>query len=242
MSTPLEQFKIVIIKNLGLVYLNTTFFFFFLLISLFLAISQIGLLSFYCIAPNFQYVLENLYLFLNNLVTEQATKKSNVFFSFISTLFFVILFANYMGMLPMGFTLTSHIVITLSFGLSIIVGLTLIGIIYLKVGFLNLFIPKDVSVLMLPLLVLIEIVSYISRGFSLSIRLFANLMAGHTLLNILSSFIFMLVKVSKILMVLTSAVVFAIVLLEIALAFLQAYVFSVLTCIYLHDSVTGGGH
>jgi len=168
---------------------------------------------------------------------EQAGLKSVNFFVFIVTLFFLILFSNFLGLIPFCFTLTSHILITFSLGFSIIVGLTLLGFAYQGLHFLQLFMPKDVSIVIVPLLIVIEIVSYISRGFSLSIRLFANIMSGHTLLNILSSFIFMLFNVNKFLMVITFLVVFAICFLEIALAFLQAYVFSVLTCIYLSDSL-----
>lgn len=196
----------------------------------------------YFLPSSFHFLLSSLYIFLNNLLVGQATKKSNVFFVFVSTLFLFILASNYLGMVPMGFTLTSHILITLVLGLSIISGLTIIGFIYQGIYFLKLFIPQDVNIVLVPLLIVIEVVSYISRGFSLSIRLFANLMSGHTLLSILSNFIFMLIKVNKVLMVLTFLVVFAIVILEIALAFLQAYVFTVLTSIYLNDSINGGSH
>jgi len=142
-----------------------------------------------------------------------------------------------LGLLPFGFTITSHIIVTFTLSFSVILGLTIIGFREQKLHFLNLFIPRDVSKIMVPLLVVIEVVSYISRAFSLAIRLFANLMSGHTLLNILSTFVLKLLKKNIFFGVLPFLLVLAICFLEICLAFLQAYVFIVLTCIYLTDSL-----
>jgi ATP synthase subunit 6 len=121
-------------------------------------------------------------------------------------------------------------------GFSTVVGLTILGFMKQKLVFLNLFVPKGVPAALLPLLVLIEIVSYVSRGFSLAIRLFANLMSGHSLLHILLFFTTQLFTVSFLVGILTLALISAIFLLEIGIAFLQAYVFVVLISIYLKDS------
>jgi ATP synthase subunit 6 len=152
------------------------------------------------------------------------------------------LFCNLLGLFPFGFTVTSHIIVTFTLSFSIIVGLTIIGFREQKLHFLNLFIPKDVSKIMVPLLVVIEVVSYISRAFSLAIRLFANLMSGHTLLNILSTFVLKLLNKNILFGILPFILVLAICFLEICLAFLQAYVFMVLTCIYLSDSLYEVSH
>jgi ATP synthase subunit 6 len=121
-------------------------------------------------------------------------------------------------------------------------GLTIIGFREQKLQFLSLFIPRDVSFVMVPLLVVIEVVSYISRAFSLAIRLFANLMSGHTLLNILSTFVIKLLQKNLIYGILPFIIVLCISFLEVSLAFLQAYVFMVLICIYLNDSLHVSSH
>jgi len=147
-----------------------------------------------------------------------------------------------LGLLPFGFTITSHIIVTFTLSFSVVLGLTIIGFREQKLHFLNLFVPRDVSKIMVPLLVVIEVVSYISRAFSLAIRLFANLMSGHTLLNILSTFVLKLLKKNVLFGILPFILVLAICFLEICLAFLQAYVFMVLTCIYLTDSLYEAAH
>jgi ATP synthase subunit 6 len=157
-------------------------------------------------------------------------------------LFIFVLFCNILGLLPFGFTITSHIIVTFTLSFSVVLGLTIIGFREQKLHFLNLFIPRDVSKIMVPLLVVIEVVSYISRAFSLAIRLFANLMSGHTLLNILSTFVLKLLKKNFLFGILPFLLVLAICFLEICLAFLQAYVFMVLTCIYLTDSLYEAAH
>lgn len=125
-------------------------------------------------------------------------------------------------------------------GFSSIVGLTIIGFYKQKMHFLNLFIPTGVPSFLLPLLVFIEVVSYIARGFSLAIRLFANLMSGHSLLHILLFFMTKILKFNFILGLLGLFLITIIFLLEIGISFLQAYVFVVLISIYLKDSYEVG--
>lgn len=184
-----------------------------------------------------QYLYEVFfYKFLLNVVTSQTGKRGSEYFIYCATLFFFVLLSNLIGLIPSSFTLTSHIVLTFMLGFSSVVGLTILGFMKQKLVFLNLFVPKGVPAALLPLLVLIEIVSYVSRGFSLAIRLFANLMSGHSLLHILLFFTTQLFTVSFLVGILTLALISAIFLLEIGIAFLQAYVFVVLISIYLKDS------
>ena len=136
-----------------------------------------------------QYIYEEyFYKFSLNIILAQVGKKGQAYYGYITILFFYILLSNFIGLIPNSFTITSHIILTFMFGSTILIGLTIIGFMKQKLHFLQLFIPKGVPAFLLPLLVLIEIVSYIARGFSLSIRLFANLMSGHSLIHILLFF------------------------------------------------------
>jgi len=150
-------------------------------------------------------------------------------------LFNFILGSNFLGLLPYGFTLTSHVIFTLTVALSIFVGITLINIVNNQFGFLNLFVPRGVPKLLLPFLVIIEVVSYLIRPFSLAIRLFANMLAGHTPLNIIASFVFNCFKSFPLLTLLPLLFVIFVVVLEFRIAAVQAYIFTILVVIYLSD-------
>jgi ATP synthase subunit 6 len=141
-----------------------------------------------------------------------------------------------LGMTLFSFTLTSHIMVTFTLGVSSFIGLTFLGFFLQKLSFLNLFLPKGIPVALIPILVVVEIISYTSRALSLSIRLFANLMSGHTLLHILAFFSSKLFKVKYLIGLLSFILILAIVVLEFCIAILQAYVFTILICIYLNDS------
>tara|TARA_Y100000815_G_scaffold16814_1_gene14685 strand:- start:204 stop:638 length:435 start_codon:yes stop_codon:yes gene_type:complete len=138
------------------------------------------------------------------------------------------------GMLPYSFTVTSHIIVTFALAASIFIGVTIIGFIKHGIKYLELFIPKGVPFYILPLIVVIEIISYLSRPVSLSVRLFANMMAGHTMLKVFGGFVISLGLLGGWLPLGFSV---ALTGLEILIAFLQAYVFAILTCIYLNDAL-----
>lgn len=144
-------------------------------------------------------------------------------------------------MIPYSFTVTSHIVVTFTLSLSIFIGVTLIGLKIHGLHFFSFFVPQGAPKLLLPLLVVIEAISYTARAFSLAIRLFANMMSGHTLLKIIASFGWTLITMGGIALPLLSVIPIALILaitgLEIGIAFLQAYVFTILTCIYLNDTI-----
>lgn len=180
-----------------------------------------------------QMASETLYNFIADMLVQNAGEKAKRYFPFIFTLFVFILTCNLLGMLPGAFTVTSHIIVTFAFATFVFLAVTMIGFIHHGIGFLRFFVPKGVPVVMLPLLVVIEVISYLTRPISLSVRLFANMMAGHTMLKVFSGFV-ILMGVGGIAPLAFMAVFSG---LEILIALLQAYVFAVLTCIYLNDAL-----
>jgi len=141
---------------------------------------------------------------------------------------------NMLGMVPYGFTVTSHIIVTVALALVVFIGVTVIGIIKNGTKFIGLFVPSGVPIWLLPLLVPIEILSYLVRPFSLSVRLFANMMAGHTMLKVFAGFVVAMGFVGG-----WAPLLFMVAFtgLEVLIAFLQAFVFAVLSCIYLNDAL-----
>jgi F-type H+-transporting ATPase subunit a len=145
-----------------------------------------------------------------------------------------ILFLNMIGMIPYTFTVTSHIIITFALAMVVFLGVTVIGFVRHGIGFLKFFVPSGVPVALLPLLVVIELISYLTRPVSLSVRLFANMMAGHTMLKVFAGFVMGLGILGG---WAPLGFMVAFTALEVLVAFLQAYVFAILTCIYLNDAL-----
>ncbi len=184
-----------------------------------------------------QSVAELAYEFVANMVRDNVGSAGMRYFPFIFTLFVFILMLNMLGMLPLGhysFTATSHIIVTFAMAAFVFIGVTLIGFAKHGLGFLKFFVPSGVPPLLLPLLVVIEVISYLTRPISLSVRLFANMMAGHTMLKVFGAFVVSLGIFGG-----WAPLAFMIPFtgLEILVAFLQAYVFAILTCIYLNDAL-----
>ena len=175
-----------------------------------------------------------LYNFISKMISDTAGKKAKPYFSFIFSLFIFVLFCNMVGMLPYSFTVTSHIIVTLAFAMFIFIGVTILGFVIHGFKYLKIFVPSGVPMVLLPIIMIIEIISYLSRPVSLSVRLFANMMAGHTMLKVFGGFVISLGLVAGWLPLTFSA---ALTGLEILVAFLQAYVFAILTCIYLNDAL-----
>jgi len=171
---------------------------------------------------------------LFKMIADTAGSKARPYFAFIFSLFMFVLFCNMFGMIPYTFTVTSHIIVTFVLASFIFIGVTIIGFIKHGFGYLKLFVPSGVPVVLLPLIVVIEIISYLSRPISLSVRLFANMMAGHTMMKVFGGFVISLGIVGGWLPLSFSV---ALTGLEILVAFLQAYVFAILTCIYLNDAL-----
>ena len=210
--------------------------------SLFMAISAATILFFLffgtkkksLVPSKIQLVTEMTYSFIAKMINDTAGSAAKPFFPFIFTIFMFVLFCNMVGMLPYSFTVTSHIIVTFALAAIVFIGVTIIGFIKHGIKYLELFVPKGVPFVLLPLIVIIEIISYLSRPVSLSVRLFANMMAGHTMLKVFGGFVISLGLLGGWLPLSFSV---ALTGLEILVAFLQAYVFAILTCIYLNDAL-----
>ena len=180
-----------------------------------------------------QSMAELSYVFVANVMKDTVGNEGRNYFPFIFTVFMFILFGNLLGMLPYSFTFTSHIIVTFTIAAVIFIGVTMIALAKHKMHFFSFFMPPGVPMLLAPLLVPIEIISYLSRPISLSVRLFANMLAGHTLLKVFAGFIVSL----GVFGIAPWAFVVALTGLEIVIAFLQAFVFTMLTCLYLNDAL-----
>lgn len=186
------------------------------------------------IPGRWQSMAELSYVFIANLVRDTVGTEGRTYFPFIFSVFMFVLFGNMWGMIPYSFTFTSHIIVTFAMALVIFIGVTIIAIIKHKMRFFSFFMPPGVPIYMAPLLIPIEIISYLSRPISLSVRLFANMLAGHTLLKVFAGFV---VSLGILAGWLPLAFIVALTGLEIVIAFLQAFVFAILTCLYLNDAL-----
>jgi F-type H+-transporting ATPase subunit a len=180
-----------------------------------------------------QSVAESIYELIDKMTHEVLHEEARRFFPFVLTLFLFVLFCNVLGLVPYSFTVTSHIVVTLALSLVVFIGATIIGFVRHGFGYLKLFVPSGVPAVLLPLVVVIEVVSYFIRPLSLSIRLFANMMAGHMMLKVMAGFVVML----GVFGILPLVAMVALTGLELLVAALQAYVFALLTCMYVNDAV-----
>lgn len=237
--SPLEQFEIIPILQIPfLVFTNSTlilsltFFFFFAYIKMF----QKGSL----IPTRWQIFFEALYDTAFELTYANIGKKGSLFFPLIFVLFLFILSCNLIGMIPYSFTVTSHLIVTFALALTTFLGFNIIGIKQHKLNFLSLLLPSGASLALVPLLVPIELVSYIFRVISLPVRLFANMMAGHTLLKVIAGFAWTMVNIGGIMFIVHFIPLILLVLLvglELGVAIIQAYVFTILTCMYINDAL-----
>jgi F-type H+-transporting ATPase subunit a len=191
-----------------------------------------------------QSLSELSYEFVRNMIHQTSGRDGMKFFPLVFSLFMFVLVANLLGLIPYAFTVTSHIIVT--FALAMVVILTVIGYGFAKhgVGFLKLFVPHGVPGYILPLVVVIEVISFLSRPISLSVRLFANMLAGHITLKVFAGFVTMLSAAlggaGLVLGILPLLLAIGITALEFLVAFLQAYVFALLACMYLNDALHPG--
>lgn len=186
-----------------------------------------------------QSMAELSYEFVANMINTATGEDGLVFFPFVFTLFLFVLFANFFGLVPWSFTVTSQIAVTFALAAVVILTVIVTGFVKHGLGFFMLFVPKAPWYI-LPLLVPIEFISFLTRPISLSVRLFANMLAGHTMLAVFAGFVVLLGSAGGVLSVLSIApmlLIVAIFLLELLVAFLQAYVFAILTCIYLNEAL-----
>jgi F-type H+-transporting ATPase subunit a len=191
-----------------------------------------------------QSLAEMSYSFVADTIGQTAGKEGMRFFPLVFSLFIFVLVANLIGLVPYTFTVTSHIIVTFALAMLVILTVIIYGFMRHGLGFLRLFVPHGVPGYILPLVVLIEVISFLSRPISLSVRLFANMLAGHITLKVFAGFVTMLSgslgALGLAIGVLPLFMTIAITSLEFLVAFLQAYVFTILTCIYLNDALHPG--
>jgi len=185
---------------------------------------------------------ETLYEFVANMVRDAAGEQGMKFFTLVFTLFMFILVANMLGMIPYSFTVTSHIIITVMMALTVFLTVLIVGFAKNGLSFLKLFVPSGVPMAVLPVVVVIEIISFLSRPISHSVRLFANMLAGHITLKVFGGFVVMLLGAGgwAALAPLPLLMIIGLTALEFLVAFLQAYVFAMLTCMYINDALHPG--
>jgi F-type H+-transporting ATPase subunit a len=242
--SPLEIFEVLVYKPLNLLYVfdlsltNVTVYLLMIGISI-VFFFGLGLYKPTLIPNWIQWCLESLYKFTLNLVKEQTEDAGVKYFPLFYIIFIFILISNLIGLFPFSFTVTSHFALTFGLALSLNLGILIIGISKNGFKFLKLFVPEGAPVFLLPLIVVIEVVSYLIRTFSLAIRLFANMMAGHTLLHILSTFMIRLGDQGPFWLV-PFLLILGVLALELGIVFIQAYVFTILGTIYLNDSYHPG--
>jgi F-type H+-transporting ATPase subunit a len=236
--SPLEQFEIKRLYEIHIggidVSITNSAVFMFVAIALVTAFLTLGMRQHALIPGRWQSMVELSYEFIAKMVRDNVGTDGMRYFPFVFTLFMFILFCNLIGMVPFAFTVTSHIIVTFVMAAVVFLGVTVIGFIRHGTHFLKLFVPSGVPIFLLPLLVVIELLSYLTRPISLSVRLFANMMAGHTMLKVFGGFV---VALGVLAGWAPLAFVVALTGLEIGIAILQAYVFAILTCIYLNDAI-----
>lgn len=255
-TNPIKQFEIHPIAELSVGGLDLSFtnssYFMVAAVALTVGLLALATSRATLVPGRAQSVAELLYEFVAGMIRSTAGNDGLRFFPFVFTLFIFILMGNMLGMMPYfpapdfhGFTFTSHIIVTFALALSVMSVLVGFGIFKNGLKFFKIFVPSGVPIAILPFVILIEIISFISRPVTLGVRLFANMLAGHILLKVFAGFIIMLGSVGALGAVGAVApliMVVALTALEFLVAFLQAYVFAVLTCIYLSDALHPGHH
>lgn len=244
MANPLEQFEIHPTAPLHIAGIDaslTNAGIFMLLASAAVAIFVLmGTRRSSLVPGRWQSMVELSYEFIAGMVKENIGQKGRAYVPFIFTLFMFILAGNLIGMLPYAFTVTSHLAVTFAFAGLIFLGTIVIGFINHGAHFLGLFVPKDTPIALLPLIIVIEVISFLSRPVTHSVRLFANMTAGHILLKVFAGFVVSLLLAGGILSgisVLPAVMIIILNALELLVAVVQAYVFALLACVYLNDAV-----
>lgn len=247
--SPLEQFEILPLFFLHFGYLDISItnqtviliLILFFVFTTFFAFLKSGQNSLFLIPTRGQIIIEFLYSMVLAMVTDNiGGKKNQLFFPLVFSIFFLIVCMNLIGLIPYSFTVTSHLVVTLTLSLSIFIGMNIICVKTHKLAFFSLFLPAGTSLALAFLLVPLEIISFIFKPLSLAIRLFCNMMAGHTLLKVFAGFAWSLMSFSGILFLMHFIPIIILIPLfglELGVSLIQAFVFSLLTCIYLNDAL-----
>lgn len=241
MASPLHQFEItpiipIEVAGTDLSFTNSALFM--VIASALVAAFLIwGMRKSTLVPGRFQSMAELSYEMVAGMVRDNVGDEGRGYFPFVFTLFMFVLFGNFLGLIPGGFTFTSHIAVTFTMAAIIFLAVTVIGIYRHGFHFLRLFFPEGAPWWTAPILVPIELVSYLSRPISLSVRLFANMTVGHVLLKVIAGFVISLGSIFFLLGAFPLLALVGITLLEFLVAAIQAYVFAILTCIYLHDAI-----
>ena len=248
-NDPIHQFQIVDlfpIAKIGaseIVFTNSAAFMFAAVIVI-TAFLVIGTAKRALVPSRLQSAAEISYEFVATTVRSTAGSEGMRFFPFVFTIFMFILTLNFIGLIPYTFTVTSHIIITAALAITVFLTVLFYGLYRHGLHFFNLFIPKGVPLLIMPLIVFIEVLSFISRPISHSVRLFANMLAGHITLKVFAGFIILMGSAMGAVGwaggILPFGMIVILTALETLVAFLQAYVFAILTCIYLNDAIHPG--
>jgi F-type H+-transporting ATPase subunit a len=244
---PIHQFELKPIFTLGRIG-NTEIVFTNAALYMLVAVVVIALLTTMAtrrgslVPGRIQSLVEMLYEFIASTVRSSAGEEGMRFFPFVFSIFMFVLMLNLFGLVPYGFTVTSHIIITFALAALVILTVIVYGLMKHGTHFFGIFVPSGVPGWLLPLLVVIEVISFVSRPISLSVRLFANMLAGHIALKIFAGFVGILLGAGfwSVLAPLPLALAVALTALEVLVAVLQAYVFATLTSIYLNDALHPG--
>jgi ATP synthase subunit 6 len=250
--TPLEQFQIIQLFPLTLLNLDfsvtnfliiniLTLIFFIIIVFFFSLRTSTGELSAFFLIPNsWQVFIEIIFDVVSQLLFDNVNSEGEKYFPYISTIFIFILFNNLIGLIPYSFTVTSHLIVTFTLSFSIFIGLNIVGFKKHNLNMLSLIIPANSTIILALVLVPIEFVSYLAKPISLGVRLFINLMAGHTLLKVIVGFAWSMLLIedlSSIMHLIPLLLLVVLMGLELCVALIQAYVFTILTCVYLNDSI-----
>jgi F-type H+-transporting ATPase subunit a len=246
---PIHQFNIENLFKIGqignhAIYFTNSSAYMLLTVAVIFLVAVRGFKGRQLVPGRFQSAAELSYVFVANMIRTTAGQEGMKFFPLVYSLFMFILVSNVIGIIPYTFTISSHIIVTAAFALLVFFTVLIYGFYKNGLKFFRIFVPPGVPMYILPLVVGIEIISFLSRPLSHSVRLFANMLAGHITLKVFAGFVAMLGTslgaIGWIGGIVPLALTVALTALELLVAFLQAYVFAVLTCIYLNDAIHGG--
>ena len=246
-NSPLEQFEVnnligIQAPILGYLNISLTNLALYSIIVLLLTVGLhlLGNNNSKLVPSKWSIAFETSFASISAIVREQIGSNNEIYLPLVYSVFFFIIIANLTGNIPYNYTITTSIITTVGLSFTIFIGVTILAIVKHKIRFFSFFVPSGTPLPLVPLLTLIELTSYFARAFSLGVRLFANMTAGHTLLKILSTFLYQLFSSSLLIFILTLipfGIFIALIGLEIAVSFIQSYVFCILTCSYIKDAI-----
>ncbi|MBP2313169.1 F0F1 ATP synthase subunit A [Azospirillum soli] len=242
---PLHQFQInpilqIVIAGYDVSFTNSALFMA-VAVALIYALLVFGMQGRALVPGRLQSLAEMFYEFVANMVRDNAGHDARPYFPFVFAIFMFVLIGNMIGMVPYTFTFTSHIIVTFTLAATVFVFVTVLALMKHGLHFFSFFMPHGAPIALAPILIPIEVISYLMRPVSLSIRLFANMMAGHTMLKVFAGFTVLMISglgaIGFVAGLVPLLINIALTGFEFLVAFLQAYVFSILTCLYIRDAL-----